>query len=160
RSGKTHYIRRRIKSLISDGVTSHSHIVTQTINEDWNVETLLQLVPAVEQGVVVLYFNVSAYADLERLERFFYNFFLFGLVYDSRYWRVQQFGNGVTWHVFVELSSAPAKDILFAHVSSDQRVLRSLPSLYFTGSVTWEPEPFEVDDDARLASGFLNAWVD
>ena len=112
-----------------------------------------------------VHFNVSAYAPVPVVARFFDMFLLWGLIYDDYTGEMEQVAEDHKWHIFVELSCAPSNDSEFANVSSIEQVLNALPILKHAAAQVSEREhpPLQVDANIALCCNFYSAcegeWI-
>lgn len=148
--GKTHAIKRELAELVAQGCQA----LTFAVNEDWDVKRFRDEIEKLDGRQVAVHFALSGYCAYRLLDAFFYNFLLFGLVYDGDV--ITYVDQAISWWIYVEVSCAPPQDKNF--VCSPERVLRRLPVLANCGTVRQHKfSSLDLDEDVILACNFLSA---
>ncbi|KAJ3039270.1 hypothetical protein HDV00_012358 [Rhizophlyctis rosea] len=156
---KSVYIQRQLDGLVSRGDVADKDVYRVAINEDWMVATFCSIWNniAADSPSIALHFNVSAYASYQKLDQFFYDLLLFGLIRNDKTGEILHCGSKLRWYIFVELSRAPEVSGM-TNLSTAEDVKRGLPVIFSCQTHSgWKTEPFEVTPEVRLVCSFLDA---
>ncbi len=155
--GKSHYIKQQIEDLEKRGsIQQHLSI---SIAEHFTPYSFLAKLRSCQSTWIGVHFNLSAYSPFSLVAQFFYHLVLFGLLWDPFTGDMEHVTDDIVWHIFIELNYAPVADPLFAHVSTPEQVIRSLPILKLAAQfITKYDMPLREDDEVILCCTFFEAW--